>query len=97
MLTQQQREDFCKATGEWNGNDFNLDCSVCEPEDVATTRDSLENFKSGPAKNGKYKTIDTPAGILHIFENFQVRKCARRGNAFVMDFGDARAVYFTGE
>ena len=99
MLTQQQREDFSKALTFWNCGDENNEIAVLvEPEDVVATRDALADFKSGAALTAKRYTIEkTPRGDLHKWEGVQARKGARRGDLFVMDFGDVRAAWFEGE
>ena len=95
MLTEEQKLNFCKATAEWNGNDFEEECArVCEPGDVAATRETVDDFIK---VWGAPKIKKTPAGDLLVWENIQIKKGLRRGDSFLMDFGAARAGYFTGE
>jgi hypothetical protein len=99
MLTPEQRLNFCKATALWNSNDFGNDLAqLCEPDDVAATRDTVADFMSGPAGHARRREeCETPAGKLLVFRDCQTRKGARRGDLFLMDFGEARAAYFDGE
>ena len=92
MITEK---DFCDATSVWNGHEIDELGWVCEPDDVVWTADTLEHFieASGPA----FEKVNTPPGILYVWENQQSRKGKARGNLFVMDAGDHRWAYFNGE
>jgi hypothetical protein len=95
MLTELQKLNFCKATAEWNGNDFEEECArVCEPTDVAATQETVADFIK---QWGTPNITKTPAGDLMVWKNIQIKKRLRRGDSFLMDFGNVRAGYFTGE
>ncbi len=53
---------------------------------IALTRDSLESFKRNHNVSAE-----------KLYRGFQVSKGRRRGDLFIRDFGDFRAVYFDGE
>lgn len=98
MLDEKQIIDFCNATSQYNSHEFGDETSwICEPDEVALTRDTLENFKDGLAHGEPDEILETPVGELFIWFNRQSAKGCQRGDLFVMDFGDARAAYFTGE
>lgn len=98
MLTDKQITDFCKATAQYNSGDFNDEYGyVCEPDEVAMTRDTVQGFKDGLGNGEPDEILKTPAGELLIWFNLQSAKGCRRGDLFVIDYGDARAAYFDGE
>jgi hypothetical protein len=79
-----------------------------EPDQVADVSDSIDDFfKNTPSrrlKDGspdkhwhltKYATFF--GGALYYWEDVQAAKGLRRGDLYVMDFGDRRAAYFTGQ
>jgi len=111
MLTQQQRDTFRLALASLNCygvkkvEDLDID-NMLTDEQVVETRDTVENFFSANGRklnrNGQrpevpYEQNQTLLGVVFQWENIQVRKGAQRGTMYVMDFGDARAAYFTGE
>lgn len=101
MLTDEQIENFCKATAVYNCGDLeayeDVEDRVCEPDDVARTRDTVQGFKEGLGNGEPDEIVKTPAGDLLVWYNLQLAKGCCRGDLFVMDFGDARAAYFDGE
>lgn len=104
MINEKNKTIFCQATAYWNSGDIaefdvvpqdNL-AAVCEDiDDVAETRDTVDGFIQNWGE--PHQRLVTPHGELLVWENLQAAKGCRRGDAFVMDFGDARAAYFTGE
>ena len=96
MLTEQNRIDFTKATTFWNCGDAENDIAViAEPDQVVETSETVDDFK---ATRGEPKeTSTTPFGVVLIWRNQQRAKGLRRGDLFVMDFGEARGAYFDGE
>ncbi|MFZ6774616.1 hypothetical protein ACO0LB_18080 [Undibacterium sp. SXout7W] len=110
MLTQQQRDQFRLALAALNNYsikrvaDLDIDQEITDSQ-VVETRDTLEDFFSAHGRklghrdgkpNGQ-ELCRTIAGALYKWEAVQSRPGKRRGNLFVMDFGDARACYFDGE
>lgn len=99
MLTGTQIHQFRLATAANNNGgyeeDANIDDAYCSEEQVAQTRDTVADFieKWGqPADTQEYSF-----GTLLIWNDLQTRKGARRGDLYVMDFGEARAAYFSGQ
>ena len=93
MITSK---DFCDATSEWNCNEFADETGwVCEPDDVVQTSETVADFQA--ARSGTADEDETPLGILYVWENQQARKGARRGEVFVLDAGDFRLSYFSGQ
>jgi hypothetical protein len=76
-----------------------------EPDDVADTGDTLDAYfdangtmmKRDGTPSRKLHEIATPVGTVYVWLGLQQRKGLRRGDLYVMDFGDRRAAYFTGE
>jgi hypothetical protein len=102
MLNQDQKTTFCKATAFINScgdvvkaEEFDF-YGICDSvSNVAETRDTLEDFKAGSAKGGIPSNEETPFGKLHIWKGAQPEGAgSKRGDLYVMDFGDARAAYF---
>jgi hypothetical protein len=95
MLTTEQKETFRKAVDFLNGDKSGtLECPLVDNnDDVVTTSDTVDDFK----KHAGLVEKETAFGKLFVAENHQAGKGLRRGDLFVMDFGDARAAYFTGE
>lgn len=99
MLSTQQIEQFRLATAANNNGgyeeDANIDDAYCSGEQVAQTRDTVANFAEMWGKPHEIENYSF--GALLIWHDLQARKGARRGDLYVMDFGDARAAYFSGE
>jgi len=98
-LTSDQIEKFRLATAAHNASgyeeDATIDDSLCSEDDVTATTETLADFiksRGTPANIEKYSFA-----TLYIWENQQARKGARRGDLYVVDFGDRRAAYFSGE
>lgn len=111
MLTQEQRDQFRLALASWNDytaktvEDLDID-DMLSDEQVVETRDTIEDFfsahgrklnRKGERPEVPYEQEATLLGTLYHWENVRSRKGARRGDLYVMDFGDARAAYFDGE
>lgn len=109
MLNKEQRDLFRKALASYNacGSDaVDIDDFISKDSDVVETSETLENFFDSNGRkllrNGKipdvpYERNITAFGEIFVWENVQKIKGARRGNLYVMDFGDSRAAYFDGE
>lgn len=109
MLTQEQRDTFRRAVASWNAcgsADCEIDDVIGEDADVVETRDTIEDFfsargrrlnRKGERPEVPYEQERTAFGIVYRWENVQARPGARRGDLFVMDFGDTRACYFSGQ
>lgn len=111
MLTQQQRDTFRLALASLNCytikkvEDLDIDDMISDDQ-VVETRESLDDFFSahGRKLNRKGERPEKPleqnqtlVGVVYQWTDVQAKKGARRGTLYVMDFGDARAVYFDGE
>jgi hypothetical protein len=99
MLTKDQINTFCLATSANNiggyEEDATIDAARCNAEEVVSTHDTLADFT---AKWGLlYDVEEYSFGKLRLWHGIQVRKGACRGDLMIMDFGDVRAAYFTGE
>ena len=98
MLNQTQNLQFCNSTSEWNCGDYGDEISwVCEPEDVVATQETVKDFEHGLANRCADEIVKTKDGDLHVWNNIQRKKGCRRGDLFVLDLGNARASYFSGE
>ena len=111
MLTQEQRDTFRLALASLNCytvekvEDLDID-DMLSDEEVVETRDTIDDFfnaqgrklnRKGERPEVPYEQETTLLGTVYRWENVQARKGARRGNLYVMDFGDVRATYFDGE
>lgn len=111
MLTQNQRDTFRLALASLNCftvekvEDLDINDMLTD-EQVVETRDTVEDFftangrklnRQGKRPEVPYEQNTTLAGIVYQWDDVQARKGARRGTLYVMDFGDARTAYFTGE
>ncbi len=111
MLTQNQRDTFRLALASLNCyriekvEDLDIDDMLTD-EKIVETRDTVEDFFSANGRKltrqGKrpevpYEQNTTLVGIVYQWDDVQARKGAQRGTLYVMDFGDARAAFFTGE
>lgn len=101
MLTQAQRDEFRTVLLANDGN-LTLEEAAAEFADglavaddkIAETAETVADFA---ARWGREALVsEVVCGKLHAWEGVQVAKGARRGDLFVMNFGAARAVYFTG-
>ena len=94
MLTEEQKEIFRKAVDFWSGDKSGtLECPLVDSnDDVVSSQECVEDFK----KHAAFVEKETAFGTLLVAQNHQVAKGRRRGDAFVMDFGTARASFFTG-
>lgn len=110
MLNQTQRDTFRLALSALNQNaktveELDAD-DICSDEAVAETRETIEDFfnargsrltRFGTKPETPLEKKQTIVGTLWVWTNQQSRIGARRGDLYVMDFGDARAAYFSGE
>lgn len=98
MLNEKQINDFCKATAQYNSGDFEDEFGyVCEPDEVAQTRNTVQDFKEGLGNGEPDEILKTPAGELLVWYDRQSAKGCKKGDLFVMDYGESRAAYFDGE
>ena len=108
MLTQDQRDNFRLALASFNkcGRPVSLDDidDMCDDADIVVTAETIADFKSARGAGYEVEHLKMPVedvvrdiGELLIWKNIQTRKGARRGDLYLMDLGNARAVYFTGE
>ncbi len=90
MLKDEERERLCRATAFYNssGEEYDELDRLSEPDDVVATRDTVDDFIETWGE--PHERLETPDGLLLVWENIQTRKGARRGYLFVMDFGRAR-------
>lgn len=108
MLSQEQRDTFRRALASWNhlgATVVDID-DVLSDEQIVETRESIDDFFAAHGRrldrNGNRPAVPheqekTPFGTFFRWERVQARAGLRRGDLFVMDFGDARACYFSGE
>lgn len=103
MLSFEHKIKFCQATAYWNRRsltEFEIDpadsiAAICDsPDDVASTAETVDDFIK--VWGEPHERLQTPVGDLLIWKGIQTAKGRRRGDSFVMDFGSARASYFTG-
>ena len=99
FLTETKIDDFRLATAVVNCNgyeeDATLEQALCSPDEVVETRQTLADFirdRGKPTSSEKYSFA-----TIYIWENQQSCKGKRRGDLYVVDFGDLRAAYFSGE
>lgn len=99
MLTNDQIEQFRLALAADNNGgyeeDADLDDAYCEADEVVQTRDTVDDFTKQWGK--PHDSEEYTGGTLMIWNKLQTRKGAQRGDLYVMDFGDARAAYFSGQ
>jgi len=88
VATTEQIEAFCDyVSAEWSYE--------IAPDDVTTTRDTLANFvEQWGAPDGATDYGKLP---FTIWEDIQTRKGAQRGDLLVMDCGEFRLAYFSGQ
>jgi len=102
MLTDSQIVDFCRAAADWHTLGRSHDISLSCPFDIGavkSTRYSLANYEAYREdwkEPGVAAHRDTPFGRLHVYDNVRRGRGETRGTLFVMDFGDVRAMCFTG-
>ena len=90
MLTTEQKNFFVEALEV-------IGYGICE-DDVVETRDTIEDFKLSRAmQSGQVELASGAKAKYHYALNFQIRKGLARGDLIVMDFGPARAAYFSGQ
>lgn len=99
LLSCDKIAAFRLATATNNNGGYSeaatFDDAYCSENEVTQTRDTVASFieKWG----APHETEVSRFGKLLIWNDLQTRKGARRGNLYVMDFGNARAAYFGGE
>lgn len=110
MLNQSQRDQFRLALAAESNylvtdvNALDIDEIILD-SDIVETRETVEDFFSANGRklsrrDGKptgEELLKTIVGDLFKWSGVQSRRGKRRGNLFVMDFGDVRACYFDGE
>ena len=96
MLTQNQITAFRMATAAHNlghhEEDATLDEALCNEDEVVHTRDTAAAFIASHGRPDQCENYKS--GDLLVWNKVQTRKGARRGDLYVMDFGDVRAAYF---
>jgi len=111
MLTDEQKTQFMMALAAHNSDadlkeEVNIDDSHCpDIEQVVDCSDTIDAFfveqgtyrKRDGTRSRKLHQNDTCYGTIYEWRDVQARKGLRRGNLYVMDFGDRRAAYFDGE
>jgi len=103
VVTEQDKTTFCQITTYWNtgdaealsSTDINIIDSLCEPEDVATTSESVGEFIKTWGR--PHQRVNTDKGELLVWENIQTAKGRRRGDGFVVQFSGGCCAFFTGE
>lgn len=108
-MRQDQRDTFRKALASYNhlgAADVEID-DMIEDSQIVETAETVENFfdasgrkldRKGQRPTVPYELNKTAFGDVYVWENQQRGgKGARRGTLYVMDLGDARACFFSGE
>lgn len=97
---QTEQEDFIAAIGTSNrpadtrAEAIESGTEILDFDDIVMTHETVSDFCEvrGPSRIEK-----TEFGPLHVWERVQTSRGKTRGTLFVMDFGHARACYFTGQ
>lgn len=90
MLTSEEINFFVAALDA-------IGYGICE-DDVVETRDKIEDFNLSRKMQMDQAQLALGANATyHYALNFQIRKGWARGDLIVMDFGAARAAYFSGQ
>ena len=108
MLTKDQRDTFRLALASYNklGRPVSIDDidDVCDDSDMVVTAETIGDFKAARGAPSEVFKVKVPVedvvrdcGEVLIWKNVQSRKGARRGDLYLMDLGNARACYFSGE
>lgn len=99
ITEEQAQRQFSMAVAEWCGDNPATidDWAQISPEEVAITRDTMEDFVDRRLRGGPPETIQTQFGTLLRWESVQQAKGKRRGDLLVIDFGNLRAAHFDGE
>ncbi len=110
MLTQQQRDTFRLALASYNNLGGEVDATdiddVCSDNQIVETRETIDDFfaargrrldRNGNRPATPYEQEATAHGVIYVWRNVQSRPGMTRGNLHVMDFGDVRACYFSGQ
>lgn len=95
MLTTNQKDAFRISVAAL---DVDGEAERVEPwmliDDVAETAETVEDFR---ARWGAPRQARSAGHTVFCWDNVQTRRGATRGDLRVVDFGDARAVHFSGE
>jgi len=73
--------------------EFNKKTSPIDLTDVIETRDTVQNFKNAVNSYKGVEIFKTPAGDLIILKDCQVAKGKKRGDVFLMSFGEFTAAF----
>ena len=95
MLTEENKINFLKAFNQWNSGvfEFNKKTSPIDLTDVIETRDTVQNFKNAVNSYKGVEIFKTPAGDLIILKDCQAAKGKKRGDVFLMSFGEFTAAF----
>lgn len=98
MLTTEQKELFARIQAAVEAHDGDLDevadWEILNPEKVVETRESVEDFVR---RWGRPTETLCGEHTVYSWKRVQTAPGKARGDLDVVDFGDARAVYFSGE
>ncbi len=96
MITETQNKIFRKAIEALNcGSEIIDEADIIASELVTVTRDTVADFIA--ARGNPNESEEFFGVTLLVWRNVQSRKGARRGDLYVVDYGDARAARFDGE
>jgi hypothetical protein len=111
MLTKKDRDTFRLALASLNCytitdvSKLDIDDMITD-EQIVETAETVEHYfeargrrlnRKGERPETPYEKNTTLLGDVYKWDDVQSRKGARRGTLYLMDLGNARAVYFDGE
>ena len=95
MLTEENKINFLKAFNQWNSGvfEFNKKTSPIDLNSIVETRDTIKNFKDAALSYKGVEVFNTQAGDLIILKDYQLSKGKKRGEVFLMSFGEFTAAF----
>ena len=95
MLTEENKINFLKAFNQWNSGvfEFNKKTSPIDLNSIVETRDTIKNFKDAALSYKGAEVFNTQAGDLIILKDYQLAKGKKRGEVFLMSFGEFTAAF----
>lgn len=94
MLSDKAIQGFRRAVDVVSGGDGEVDGVIVKAERVGQTAETVADFEDAW---GEPEVEETPFGEVNFWEGIRRAKGLRRGDLYVMDCGEFRAIYFTGE
>lgn len=98
MLTEEQKKQFVNAVRDYSPELFDDEITV---DKITATRDTVDDFLGqwGRRRDGERPEVplekqSTAYGDVFFWSDIKIG--GRRGELYVQDFGEFRAVFFTG-